>query len=365
MANEMRSFIDDLSDRLSRPELRQKPRATVAVRQHVPPAAPPAKEAAPRQEPSDEQKTWAMEVLRPQMLEAARDLLRKHVWLPSQAIETVALTWPLHAVSRSDDRNLIWSASPRWLVTSDENESGKSTLETLEAMMCGSSFGRLTKLSPPFYAHVVGEMRETIFIDEAKLVVTNHDLQAMLLNGYTPGVKTGVMGGGRGKVIVVSSWGATMFSAKRNFFEDPGDTIRDLTGRCIITKMARPDTFYPDIDERTAALGRLTFQGFATWTGIMRSELLTAYRRLGDELAGTAVSKDAVSNGILRKMQIWRPLLAVAEVLGDEWPERTRSACYELSVNQGLVAEAPRQGDTDVVPSFLDKLREAREELGG
>ena len=38
-----------------------------------------------------------------------------------------------------------------------------------------------------------------------------------------------------------------------------------------------------------------------------------------------------VDGGILRATQIWRPLLAVADVLGDDWPERARAACEELS----------------------------------
>jgi hypothetical protein len=34
-----------------------------------------------------------------------------------------------------------------------------------------------------------------------------------------------------------------------------------------------------------------------------------------------------VEAGALRSAQIWRPLLAVADVLGGDWPERARAAC--------------------------------------
>jgi hypothetical protein len=92
---------------------------------------------------------------------------------------------------------------------------------------------------------------------------------------------------------------------------------------------------------------RLAGHGFATWTTLKRAALLSAVKALSaaDCEAGELDLSD-VESGILRAAQIWRPLIAIADVIGSlaegleegemkdalaQWPDRARAACENAS----------------------------------
>src|SRR6185437_2247725 len=94
-------------------------------------------------------------------------------WPDDESLDTVLL-WCLHANARDRDETgsgpLIWRASPRLMLTSGERGSGKSTALDLIAILAGSRFGRLPKITAPAFAKLMGNFREPAIIDEARMV---------------------------------------------------------------------------------------------------------------------------------------------------------------------------------------------------
>ena len=281
------------------------------------------------------------EMIAAESLRYAERVLTRHVSWPSQSALDTVLLWCMHANARDRDENgtgpLIWRASPRLLLTSAVRSSGKSTGLDLIAMLTGSRFGRLPRVTAAAFAKLMGKFQEPGILDEAKMIFGSGqkslDLQGMLLAGYTPRSHslTAHAGGTADKLF-----GPVAYAGKDNLITSAGDGIGDLLDRSLVVRMRRPSRHYPEIDEACERAAELACQGMGTWTSMMRGQLLEASTRLSRE-AWESGELDAgdVEGGIQRATQIWRPLLAVADVLGGEWPERARAACEQLSMPGG------------------------------
>jgi|HubBroStandDraft_6_1064221.scaffolds.fasta_scaffold00231_30 hypothetical protein len=288
-------------------------------------------ETAPAQQCDPEQARMIGE----EALRYARRVLTRHVAWPSTAALDTTLLWCLHCAARDDEGELIWRTTPRLLFTSAERGSGKSTALDLVAILTGSRFGRLPKISGPAFAALVGKFHEVAVLDEARLIFgtgqRSQELQGMLLAGSTAGANMLVMRGGNATPTPVS--GAVAYAGKDNLITGCGDSVSDLLDRSIRITMQRPARHYPDIDEDAERAGKLAHQGFATWAAAFRDDLRAEAARLSREACEAAEdeSADDVAAGVLRRTQIWRPLRAAAAVLGNGWPERIDAAAAELA----------------------------------
>ena len=270
----------------------------------------------------------------------AHRVLTRHVSWPSQSALDTVLLWCFHANARDRDENgtgpLIWRASPRLLLTSKVRGSGKSTALDLIAMLTGSRFGRLPRVTAPGFAKLMGKFQEPAILDEARMIFGSGqkslDLQGMLLAGYTPRSHslTGRDGGTAEKLF-----GPVAYAGKDNLITSAGDGVSDLLDRSFVIRMTRPARHYPDVDEVAEQAAELACQGMGTWSAMMRDQLMSALKNLEREAMLADLDEDEVEGGALRAAQIWRPLLAIADCLGGDWPERARTACEQLSMPGG------------------------------
>jgi hypothetical protein len=270
----------------------------------------------------------------------AHRVLTRHVAWPSQSALDTVLLWCFHANARDRDENgtgpLIWRASPRLLLTSSVRGSGKSTGLDLIAMLTGSRFGRLPRVTAPGFAKLMAKFQEPAILDEAKMIFGSGqkslDLQGMLLAGYTPRTHSlNARDGGTAEKL----FGPVAYAGKDNLITTAGDGICDLLDRSLVIRMTRAPRHYPDVDEVAERASELACQGMGTWASMMRAPLMAACKQLEAESMRADLDDDEIDGGALRAAQIWRPLLAIADCLGDDWPERARTACEQLSMPGG------------------------------
>lgn len=109
-------------------------RGQIAARMAGP--QPPAQVAVRGGQLAPQEIPDAPELLR-QVLEETGLYLMDYVEFPSRSALVAVLLWIAHAAARDGQRDLIWWASPRLMLTSAENGSGKSTLLEAIAVACG------------------------------------------------------------------------------------------------------------------------------------------------------------------------------------------------------------------------------------
>ena len=270
----------------------------------------------------------------------AERVLTRHVHWPSQSALDTTVLWCFHANARDRDENgtgpLIWRASPRLLLTSSVRGSGKSTGLDLIAMLTGSRFGRLPRVTAPGFAKLMSKFQEPAILDEAKMIFGSGqkslDLQGMLLAGYTPRTHSlNARDGGTAEKL----FGPVCYAGKDNLITAAGDGICDLLDRSLVIRMTRAPRHYPDVDEVAERAAELACQGMGTWSSMMRGPLMAACKQLETEAMRIDLDDEEVEGGALRAAQIWRPLIAIADCLGGDWPQRARTACEQLSMPGG------------------------------
>jgi hypothetical protein len=276
--------------------------------------------------------------------------LRYWIGWPSDAAADAVALWVAHALARGDDDTLLWQATPRLLLTSAENGAGKSSALDMIGYLCGSTFGRMPKVTGPAFAAVMGQFREVALLDEARLVcgtsARSQELQGMILAGYTRGARALVMRGA--KATAADLFGPVAFAGRDDMLGQDGNTaLTDLLARSITVRMTRPPRHYPEAGEAARQQGRMLGAALTAWTTAERGALTDAARALADDTAGQEVS--ALDTGVLRREQIWRPLLACATVADGEWPERVRAAQAELT-------GTTRAAEAEAVMSDLEAL---------
>ena len=237
-----------------------------------------------------------------QTLIYAERILTRHVHWPSQSALDTVILWCFHANARDRDENgtgpLIWRATPRLLLTSAVRGSGKSTGLDLIGMLTGSRFGRLSRVTAPGFAKLMGKFQEPAILDEAKMIFGSGqkslDLQGMLLNGYTPRSHnlTAHNGGTADKLF-----GPVAYAGKDNLITAAGDGVSDLLDRSLVIRMKRPSRHYPDIDEVAERAAELACQGMGTWSAMMRDQLMAACKRLEREAMMAELDDDEVPVG--------------------------------------------------------------------
>lgn len=280
-------------------------------------------------------------------LDKAERVLTRHVAFPSRAALDIVLMWLAHVNARERDDigtpgELIWRATPRLLVTSKKNGSGKSTLLDLVAPMSGSRFGRMPYITAPGYADMMDKFNEPVIIDDAKNVFGRGEgharLQGYILSGYTPDVVTfdGRKGGTPRNVF-----GPVAYAGNDDLITGSiTSSLRDLLARSIIIRMKRPNRFYMEIDDAALYHARMCNQGFAEWSYIMAPELRQAARTLAQQAVDVGELDPAdVDAGMLRKVQLHRPLIACADVIGGRWPEAMRTAASTGSQAADILAD--------------------------
>jgi putative DNA primase/helicase len=238
-----------------------------------------------------------------------RAAFRRHLALPDGADVALAL-WALHAHAHD-----AFVVSPVLGITSPEKRCGKSTLlHVLHGVVPrGLPASNITAAS---LFRAVEKFRPTLLIDEADTFLRDkEELRGIINSGHTRAsaiVIRSVAVGDDFDARVFSTWGPKAIALIGTL----PDTIHD---RAIIIEMRRRGVG-EHVErlrlDRTGALDALRRQAW-TWAQDHLDVLRAADPAVPDELHDRARDN-------------WRPLLAIADLIGGAWPALARSAALRL-----------------------------------
>jgi putative DNA primase/helicase len=257
--------------------------------------------------PTDE--PWEHPVNGAGLLSMVRKRLVRHVSFANEEQAVAAVLWAAFAWTHEAHTH-----SPILLVTSAERDCGKTTLLALVRFLTPRPLFT-AEISPAALYRSIEKWRPTIVLDEAdKIFLANDELRAVVNTGWTRG--SGII---RCHPETNEPMQFPTFCPKAIGMK--GKKLPDTTlSRCIVLELKRK---LPSED----------VQGFDHQDN---GELVTLRRMLArwahdhmDELKGAEpVAPEGFDN---RLADNWRPLLAIADLAGAEWPELARKAAVRLS----------------------------------
>src|SRR5262249_48475713 len=178
---------------------------------------------------------------------------------------------------------------------------------------------RAGSISPPALFRAVQQFQPTLLLDETeKYIEHGSDLHALINEGHCKGATVLRVLGDKLELCEFNIFGPLAFC--RN-----GKMPDDLEQRSIVIEMQRrlPGEALPELrDDRSEALDRVA-KMCARWSA--------DYVRLLEDA-------DPDMGGLINRIaDNWRPLFAIADLIGSDWPKRIRKAA---------VALAPRDSDS-------------------
>jgi hypothetical protein len=255
----------------------------------------------------------------------------RYVYLPQGA--SVALTlWTLHAwtIDAGD-------ISPFLVLVSPTKRCGKTTALIILYYLTPKS-ELASNISPSALFRYVEEICPTLLIDEAdSFVKDNDDLRGILNSGHTKAaahVIRNVEINGEHKPRRFSTWAPKAIATIRSL----ADTLED---RAVILMMQRKP--------KTVKVERLRKRDSAEFATLRRKAARWAADNF-NKLADPDPQVPDVLND--RAADNWRPLLAIADLAGGDWPQRAREAARALS------------GDGHEAVSDVELLRDIRTAFG-
>lgn len=254
--------------------------------------------------------------LRPgaEILSLVEDFLSRFVAYPSEACRVAHTLWIAHAWFMD-----VWESTPRIAFLSPEPGSGKSrALEVTEPLVPRPVHAVNT--SPAYLFRKVSDPAgpPTILYDEIDTVFgpkakDNEDVRGMLNAGHRRGAMAGrcVM---RGKTVETEELPAYCAVALAGL-DDLPDTIRT---RSVIIRMRR----------------RAPGERVEPWRNRInapQAEPIAAQLAAWSNSYANAIRWPDMPEGIEdRNADVWEPLLALADLAGDQWPDRARQAAVTL-----------------------------------
>jgi hypothetical protein len=284
---------------------------------------------------------WPTEVSGADLLGDLQAIFRKYIFYGLPAIADAAALWVLHAwtIDAGD-------ISPFFVLVSPTKRCGKTSMLILLMYLTPRS-ELASNISPRALFRYIEHIHPTLLIDEAdSFVGASEEMRGILNSGHTrvaANVIRNVEINGEQKPKRFSVWAPKAIATIR----DLADTLED---RSIVVQLHRK--------LKTAAVARLRkrdSQEFAT----LRQK---ASRWAGGNFDALAADPDPDVPEELndRAADNWRPLLAIADLAGGDWPHRAREAACILSgagheaksINVECLADIRLAfGDTDAMRS--------------
>jgi len=257
--------------------------------------------------------------------------LTRYVVLPSVEAADAIVLWiaATHAAP-------AWNCAPRLDITSPVKRCGKSRLLDIIEATCHAPLITVN-ISPAALVHSIGEDAPTLLLDEADTVfgpkaAANHeDLRGILNAGHSrnrPYIRWDIT------VRAAESCPTFAMAALAGIGALP-DTITD---RAIIVAMRRRapgETVARYRDRRDGAPLREQGARLGTWVRAYLAELRAAEPDMPVED---------------RAADTWEPLIAVADLAGEDWPRRARTAALALTAQDDT--------DTSLGARLLADLRD-------
>jgi hypothetical protein len=257
----------------------------------------------------EEPEPWPEPVNGRELLDEFRGLYAKHLVLQEGADAANAL-WTMHTYVLD-----AGSVSPILAFTAPEKRSGKTTALELHQALDHRALPTSNITSASLF-RIVEAHAPTLLIDEAETFIRGNDeLRGIVNSGHRRTTAQIVRCVGENhEPRTFSTWCPKAIALNGGL---PG-TIED---RSIVIKMRRKTR-----DERVA---RFRFEAVHKATADLRRKLV---RWAQDNLTALAQSEPAMPESLNdRAADCWRPLVALADLAGDEWPSLARNAAITLS----------------------------------
>ena len=251
------------------------------------------------------------------LLDALEARLEHYVSLPKGGAVAVAVwalyTWCFRA----------FSVSPYLMVTAPERESGKSRVTELLSWMVQRARPVSDASAATIYRGVDRDA-PTLLFDEAQTYLNRRPddpIRGMLRSGFNlrfANVERMVGEGANMEERSFSTFCPKVMNG-RNLV-----TLDDmLTSRSVVLPMTRATRPYPHLRADRDPVGEDIRRQCARW----RDDHLPALREADPD----------VDTRIHRNADVWRPLFAVADAAGGEWPKKVRAAADALAAVAGTI----------------------------
>jgi putative DNA primase/helicase len=254
---------------------------------------------------------WPAPVQGAELLTEIVSIIRRYVIMPPAAADVVAL-WVVH--THAFDAAQI---APRLLIKSPEKRCGNTTLLTLIANLARRPLPT-SNITPPAIFRTIELIRPTLLIDEVDTFLSaNEEMRGIVNSGHTQAIAHVTRTVGEDfEPRQFSTW-APMATA--GIGKLPG-TIEDR-GIAVTLRRRRKDSKDEQIE-------RLRFDRVEH----LKETARRAFRWATDHHAALIGADPAVPNELHdRAADNWRPLLAIADRAGGEWPGRARQAAIRVS----------------------------------
>jgi hypothetical protein len=234
--------------------------------------------------------------------------IRKYAVMEPGSADVVAL-WILHA--HALDASQI---TPRLAVTAPEKRCGKSTaLDVIQSMTPRPLSTSNTTAAAIF--RTIEAARPTLLIDEADTFLSdNEDIRGVLNSGHRrSGAFVLRLVGDNHEPRQFSTWAAVAIA----LIGELPDTLQDRSISIRMRRRLPTETIARFRADRTDDLKILTRKA-ARWA----MDNLEALREMDPAMPPAVTNRDADN---------WRPLLAIADAAGGEWPQRARAIAETMT----------------------------------
>ena len=249
---------------------------------------------------------WAQSVDGAKLLGAMARYFTRHAVLPQGAHHALAL-WCIHCAAFD-----LFALTPRLQITAATKEAGKSTLlELVKGVVLKPLETEGVSESAMF--RVIAQHRPTLLLDEGDTLLRDRpDLCRIVNAGNKPG---GSVLRVEGENLEVRAFDVHAPMAIAGIGRLPG-TIESRCIRVAMQRRRRSEVIRP-IDDRTRALAAGLCRKAARWVSDHADKLRAARPDMGDL--------------INRRADLWRPLYAIADAAGGDWPALARAAQATLA----------------------------------
>lgn len=259
---------------------------------------------------------WDEDVDGAALLDEIATAFRRFLSLPDGAADVLAL-WVLYTYAFEH-----FFISPRLAIRSPEKRCGKSTLLRILAFLCNRVL-RVDDISGPALFRVIEAERPTMILDEFdSFGIGREDIRNVVNSGHGRDGCTVRCDGDDNEARRFSTWAPVALASIGRIAE----TLEDRSVIVLMQRKAPGERFDRLRGDRPDQFDGLRRRA-ARWVLDARRKLENA-----DPDAPLFLNDRAADN--------WRPLLAIADAAGEDWPQRARDACKAMT---GAAAEDGEQ----------------------
>jgi hypothetical protein len=264
------------------------------------------------------------------LLEELRNYFTRHAALPKHADVVLAL-WPLHTWVFD-----CFDITPYLVITSPTRRCGKSLLLTILSWMCCRAKKNDSMSKAAIYRSVESE-QPTLLLDETGWVVDQKDeRQGILCGGFER----------NGFVEVCEGDGANITVRRYSTYCPKAFGI---IGKLTATLMDRAIEIAMHRKTKRDSVERLGRRDNADYSRLRQQCL----RWANDNREALAAIEPKAPDGLNdRALDIWEPLLAIAEHVGGDWPKLVAEAAIALSGGEAASEERSVELLADIRATF-------------